>query len=98
MASITPPSGPSRSTPAIERVAAQSSWIASFEYDAANETLTTFLKSGAIYQHKEVDPAEWIDLQTAKSHSKNWADRIRGKKPSVSVKSAKSPNSEIKLG
>lgn len=97
MASVAGQPG-SGSNPAIEKVASQSSWIASFEYDPANLTLTTHLKSGAIYQHKFVVPSEWTALKTAQSHSKHWADHIRGKKVSVTVKSAKSPNGQIKLG
>ena len=91
-------SGQPQSTPAIQKMAAQSSWIAAFEYDQANMTLTTHLKSGAVYQHKFVLPSEWTALQTAQNHSKHWADRIRGKKLSVIVKSAKSPNGAIKTG
>lgn len=87
-----------KSTPGLQKVAAQSSWIAAFEYDEANLTLTTILKSGAIYQHKFVVPSDWTALQIAKSHSKHWADNIRGKKQSVTVKSSKMPNSEIKTG
>lgn len=86
------------SNPQIEKVASQSSWIAAFEYDAANLTLTTIFKSGAIYQHKFVVPSEWMNLKAAQSHSKHWADHIRGKKASVTVKSAKAPNSAIKTG
>ncbi len=86
------------SNPALEKVAAQSSWIASFEYDPANLTLTTILKSGAIYQHKFVVGSEWDLLKTAHSHSKHWADHIKGKKVSVTVKSAKAPDGKIKLG
>lgn len=88
----------SGSNPAIEKVASQSSWIAAFEYDPTNLTLTTHLKSGAIYQHKFVVPSEWENLKSAQSHSKHWADHIRGKKVSVTVKSAKAPDGKIKLG
>lgn len=97
MASIKPLSP--LSTEPIVKMAVQSSFLAGFEYDQANLTLTTHLKSGAIYQHKFVLPSEWTALQTAKSPSKHWADSIRGKKASVRVKISKAPNSEIrKLG
>lgn len=97
MASVAGQS-PSGSNQPIEKIAAQSSWIASFEYDPAQLTLTTILKSGAIYQHKFVVGSEWDLLKTAQSHSKHWADHIRGKKQSVTVKSAKAPDGNIKLG
>lgn len=74
-------------------MAAKSSWIESFEYDPASLRLTTHLKSGAIYQHTFVNPLEWLALQTSQSHSKHWADNIRGKKLSVKVKTVKSPDS-----
>lgn len=98
MAGVNGPGQSSRSTPGLQKVAADSSWIAAFEYDEANMTLTTILKSGAIYQHKDFHPAEWMQLQTAKSQSKHWSSAIKGLKPSVTVKSAKMPNSAIKTG
>lgn len=82
----------------LQKIAAKSSFIASFEYDSANLTLTTHMKTGAIYQHKFVIPTEWDALQTAKSQGKHWSDFIRGKKASVVVKKVKAPNSEIKTG
>jgi hypothetical protein len=81
---------------AIQKMAAQSSFIAAYEYDQANLTLTTHLKSGAIYQHKFVLPSEFQALQTSQNHSKHWAEHIKGKKLSVTIKSAKSPKSAIK--
>ena len=98
MASIAGSGGGQQGAPQIEKIASQSSWIAAFEYDAQNLTLTTILKSGAIYQHKFVVGSEWTALKSAQSHSKHWADHIRGKKVSVTVKSAKSPNGGIKTG
>lgn len=99
MAAIKGDTQKSRSTPALQTIpATQSSFIGAMEYDQGNFTLTTHMKSGAIYQHKQVYPAEWEALKTAKNHSKQWADSIRGKKPSVRVKAHKAPNSEIKLG
>ena len=98
MASVAGSGQPQQNQQQIEKIAAQSSWIASFEYDAPNLTLTTHLKSGAIYQHKFVVGSEWDQLKTAQSHSKHWADHIRAKKASVTVKSAKSPNGQIKTG
>src|ERR1035437_6469859 len=99
MASVNQPAGASKSTPAIETMPAiNSSFIAAFSYDAANLTLTTHLQSGAIYQAKFVLPSEWTALQTSQNHSKHWANHIKGKKLSVTVKSAKSPNSAIKTG
>ncbi len=80
----------------IKRSPAKSSFIAEFSYDYANQTLTTQLKSGAIYQHKDVSPGEWVALQNSQSQSRFWADAIRGQKLSVRVKSAKAPNSEVR--
>ena len=80
----------------LEKLGAQSSFIAEFEYDARNLTLTTHMKNGAIYQHKMVDGDDWDALKTSKSQGKYWSDFIRGKKASVRVKIAKSPNSGIK--
>lgn len=98
MASVNQPSGnPSQSTPALQTMPAiGSSFIAAFEYDTANLTLTTHLMSGAIYQAKFVLPSEWDALKTSQNHSKHWSNHIKGKKLSVKVKSAKAPNSEIK--
>lgn len=90
--------GPQRSTHVLHKIAADSSWIAAFEFDEANETLTTILKSGAIYQHKDFHTADWLGLQTAKSQSKHWSATVKGIKPSVTVKSSKMPNSAIKTG
>lgn len=82
----------------IEKISIQSSFIAAVEYDQQNLTLTTWLKSGAVYQHKFVVPGDWVALQTAKNPSKHWANAIKGKKLSVRVKSAKAPNSAIRTG
>jgi hypothetical protein len=95
MASVNAISTPVQS-PAIQTMASQSSFISLMEYDQANLTLTTHLKSGAVYQHKFVLPSEWQALQTSQNHSKHWAANIKGKKLSVTVKSAKSPKSAIK--
>jgi KTSC domain len=89
----------SQSTPPLQSMPAiNSSFIALFEYDQANLALTTHLKNGAIYQHKFVLPSEWTALQTSQNHSKHWSNAISGKKLSVRVKSAKTPNSEIRKG
>lgn len=90
--------GPSRSTKAPIKLGAKSSFIAEFEYDEHNLTLTTHMKNGAIYQHKMVDPDDWEGLKTAKSQGKFWSDNIRGKKSSVVVKTQKAPNSDVKIG
>ena len=90
--------GQQRSSKAPVKVGAKSSFIAEFEYDEGNLTLTTHLKSGSIYQHKFVVPSEFEALKTAKSQSKHWSDFIRGKKASVVVKAHKAPNSGIKTG
>ena len=99
MASVAGP-GPStgRSSVMPKKVGVQSSFIAEFEYDEANLTLTTTMKNGQVYQYKFVTPGEFTNLQTAKNPSKHWADNIRGKKASVRVITKKSPNSEIKTG
>jgi hypothetical protein len=97
MASVNGSSRPA-SSPAIETIPAQSPFIAAFEYDAQNLTLTTHLKNGAIYQYKFVVPGDWAALQTSQNQSKHWSDNIRAKKQSVRVKAQKSPNSEIKTG
>jgi hypothetical protein len=100
MASVAGPSTltTGRSTAALAKMPAQSSFIAEFEYDETNLTLTTHLKNGAVYQHKFVLPSEFIALQTSKNQSKHWSDNIRGKKASVTVIAKKSPRSEIKTG
>lgn len=89
---------PSKSTKPLVKIGAKSSFIAEFEYDAHNLTLTTHMKNGAIYQHKMVDPDDWEGLKTAESQGKYWSDFIRGKKTSTRVKIAKAPNSEVKKG
>jgi hypothetical protein len=96
IAGVKFPSSESRSSKAPVKIGAKSSFIAEFEYDDHNLTLTTHLKNGSIYQHKMVVPSEWDALKTAKSQSKYWSDFIRGKKASVRVKAEKAPNSEIK--
>ncbi len=97
MASIAQARPSVQQTP-IVKVAVQSSFIAGFEYDQANLTLTTHLKSGAIYQHKFVTPGDFNLLQTSKNPSKHWSQAIKGKKASVRVKISKAPNSEIRKG
>lgn len=82
----------------IKTIPANSSFIAAFEYDENNLTLTTHFKNGSIYQHKFVTPGDWDLLQTAKSQSKHWGTAIKGNKIGVTVKREKAPNSEIKLG
>jgi hypothetical protein len=94
MASINAPA--TVAAPQIQTMPANSSFIAAFEYDQANLTLTTHLKNGAIYQHKFVVPLDWLALQTSQNHSKHWSDNIRGKKASVRVKVAKAPRSDIR--
>jgi aromatic ring hydroxylase len=86
--------GAKPAAPGIVKMAAQSSFIAAFEYDQASLTLTTHLKNGAIYQHKFVVPSEFEQLRTSKSQSRHWSDAIRGKKQSVRVKVSKAPDSE----
>lgn len=99
MASIKQSSVPAQSSQALQTMPAiNSSFIGAFEYDQNNLTLTTWMKSGAVYQHKFVLPSEWTALQTSQNHSKHWANAIKGKKLSVTVKSAKSPNAGIKTG
>ena len=97
MAFVASPAKPS-GAPAIVKVPAQSSFIASFEYDAANLTLTTHLKDGSIYQHKFVTPIDFDLLLTSKSQSKHWANSVKGNKQVVKVKTAKTPNSDIRKG
>ncbi len=87
---------PRRSSKPLVKIGAKSSFIAEFEYDEHNATLTTHMKNGAIYQHKQVDPDDWEGLKTAKSQGKYWSDFIRGQKASVRVKVQKAPNSEVK--
>lgn len=94
MASINAPA--TVAAPQIQTMPANSSFIAAFEYDQANLTLTTHLKNGAIYQHKFVVPLDWLALQTSQNHSKHWSDNIRGKKASVRVKVAKAPRADIR--
>ena len=80
----------------IQKLGSNSSFIAAFEYDPANLTLTTFLKDNSIYQHKFVVPGDWTALQTAQSHGKHWATHIKGKKVGVRIKSAKAPMAGVK--
>lgn len=87
---------PRRSSKPLVKLGAKSSFIAEFEYDEHNLTLTTHMKNGAIYQHKQVDPGDWEGLKTAESQGKYWSDFIRGKKASTRVKIAKAPNSEVR--
>ena len=77
----------------IQTMPAQSSWISMFEYEP-----TTHLRDGSIYQHTFTTPMDWENLKTAPNHSKHWAVNIKGRKLGIRVKSAKSPNAEIKLG
>ncbi|MDE2099543.1 MAG: KTSC domain-containing protein [Patescibacteria group bacterium] len=84
------------STQAIQSFPPKSSFISLFEYDIQNLTLTTHLKSGAVYQHKFFLPVEWDNLKTAQNHSKHWANNICGKHASVRVITRRSPRSELK--
>lgn len=87
-----------RSSPELETIPTQSSFIAAFEYDPGNLTLTTHMMNGAIYQHKGFDTDDWEELKTSQNHGKHWSNFVKGKKRGVLVKSAKMPNSAIKLG
>ena len=87
---------PAPAAQGLQTLASNSSFIAAFEYDATNLTLVTFLKSGAIYEHKFFLPNEWTDLQTSQNHGKHWSTHVKGKHLSVTVKKAKAPKSEIK--
>lgn len=98
MASVAQAPTSNQSMPALQTIAVQSSFIAALEYDQQNLTLTTHLKSGAIYQHKFCLPMDWELLKTAKNPSKHWAQNIKGKKASVRIKVAKSPTAGIKTG
>lgn len=94
MAAINTPTVPV--APGIVTMPAMSSFIAAFEFDQANLTLTVHMKDSSIYQSKFFLPINWTDLQTSQNHSKHWANNIKGKHLTVKVKSAKSPKSEIK--
>lgn len=74
----------------------QSSFIALLEYDQNNLTLTTHLKSGAIYQHKFVLSLDFENLKTSQNHGSHWTKNIKGKKLSVAIKKVKTPKSEVK--
>jgi hypothetical protein len=80
---------------ALETMVPSSTFLSLLEYDAQNMTLTSYLKSGAIYQHKMFFPLEWVKLQTTQNHGKEWASSTKGK-ISVRVKKAKAPRSEMK--
>lgn len=80
----------------IVSFAPKSSFIALFEYDKQNLTLTTHLMSGAIYQHKFVTPIDFESLKTSQNHGKHWSNQIKGKKLSVPIKRSKAPKSELK--
>ena len=95
MASVNAPIAPATAT-ARPSFVPQSSFIALFEYDPVNLTLTTHMKAGGIYQHKFVLALDFEALQTAQNHGKHWANNIKGKKLSVTVKKIKAPNSERK--
>ena len=82
--------------PGVVSMPAKSSFIAAFEYDASQLTLTVHMLNGSIYQQKFVTPLDWAALQTSQNHSKHWANNIKGKKLSVHIKSAKAPRSEIR--
>lgn len=84
------------STPALQTFAPSSTFIALLEYDAANATLTTHMKSGAIYQHKEVMPADWDRLKTSQNTGSSWSSSISGKKLSVRVKVQKGPRADTR--
>lgn len=94
MASVSQPTMPQ--TQGLTSFVPESSWIVAFEYDPQNLRLTTHLKSGAIYQHTFVLPAEYEALKTSQNHGKHWSNNIKGKHASVHVKKAKAPLSEVK--
>jgi hypothetical protein len=80
----------------LQTFSPKSSFIAALEYDEQNLTLTTHMINGAIYQHKFVLPSDWQGLQTSQNHGKFWSRAIEGKKQSVRVKIARSPNSLLR--
>ena len=65
----------------LETIPARSSWIAAFEYDAANLRLTSHLKDGSIQQYTSVNSGDWENLKTAKRQGGYFSRNIIGKKP-----------------
>ena len=95
MASIaTGPQAPQQSTPVLQTFVPQSSFLALVEYDQANLRMTTWLKSGAIYQHTFCTVLDFEALKTAQNHGSHWSKNIKGKKLGIRLKSAKSAKSE----
>lgn len=92
MASVAGSSVAQAPAQGLQSFAPKSSFLSFCEYDPTNLTLTTHLKSGAIFQHKFVLPLEWTNFQTAQNHGSFWSKSIKGKHLSVKVKHVKSPN------
>lgn len=96
MASVNSNFVPPEAQQGIQKMPAQSSWIAEFEYDPQSLRLTTYLRDGSIYQHTFVTKLDWEALKTSKNHSQHWAKGIKGQKLGIRIKSAKSPNSKAR--
>ena len=88
------PQAPTASTAALQTFVPQSSFLALVEYDQANLRMTTWLKSGAIYQHTFCTPLDFEALKTAQNHGRHWSKNIKGVKLGIRLKSAKSAKSE----
>ena len=93
MASVSNPPTATASTPVLQTFVPQSSFLALVEYDQANIRMTTWLKSGAIYQHICLKP-DFEAFRTAHNHGKHWSKNINGVKSGICIKSAKSAKSE----
>ena len=85
-----------QSTSVLQTFVPQSSFLALIEYDPANLRMTSWLKSGAIYQHTFCTPLDFEALKTSQNHGRHWSKNIKGVKLGIRLKSAKAAKSETR--
>ena len=95
MASIFQPPK-AAAAPKIHHLPSTSSFIAAFEYDETNLTLSTWMRNGSLYQAKFFLPADWDNLKTSQNHSKHWANNVKGKHATTRVIFRQSPTALLK--
>lgn len=62
-----------------------SSWLQSISYDSSSLRMTVTTKSGASWQHAQVYPTQFEEMQLHPSKGSYYAKNIKGQHPSTTV-------------
>lgn len=63
-----------------------SSWLQSLSYDSASLRLTVTTKEGASWQHAQVYPGQFTEMQLHPSKGSYYTKNIKGQHPSTPIK------------